>query len=149
MNSSFEAGSRSIGSSLARWRDRLSAMAADRLSDLSDRVRHFAEERDWGQFHTPKNLAMALAGEVGELIEHFQWLTPGESAEVMADPDKARAVADELADVLIYLVRLGDVLGVDLIDAADHKLAGNARRYPVEEARGSAAKARPADPSGG
>jgi NTP pyrophosphatase (non-canonical NTP hydrolase) len=124
-------------------------MAADRLTVLQERVRRFAEERDWGQFHTPKNLTMALAGEVGEVIEHFQWLTPAESAEVMADPATARAVADELADVLIYLVRLGDVLGVDLLDAADRKLAENAERYPAERARGSAAKApRPGAPGG-
>jgi len=124
-------------------------MAADGLTMLRERVRRFAEERDWAQFHTPKNLAMALAGEVGELIEHFQWLTPAESAEVMADPAKARAVADELADVLIYLVRLGDVLGVDLLTAAERKLAENAERYPAEQARGSAAKApRPEAPGG-
>ena len=116
-------------------------MSNDGLSQLQERVRRFAEERDWGQFHTPKNLVMALAGEVGELIEHFQWLTPAESAQVMADPPRAPAVADELADVLIYLVRLGDVLGVDLLDAADRKLAENAERYPAEQARGSAAKA--------
>lgn len=124
-------------------------MAADGLTMLRDRVRLFAEERDWGQFHTPKNLTMALAGEVGELIELFQWLTPTESAEVMADPAKARAIADELADVLIYLVRLGDVLGVDLLDAAERKLAENAQRYPREQAHGSAAKApRPEAPGG-
>jgi NTP pyrophosphatase (non-canonical NTP hydrolase) len=116
-------------------------MAADGLTALQDRVRRFAEERDWGQFHTPKNLVMALAGEVGELIAHFQWLTPAQSDTVMADPATARAVADELADVLIYLVRLGDVLGVDLLDAAERKLAENAERYPADQARGSAAKA--------
>ena len=71
------------------------AMSNDGLSQLQERVRRFAEERDWGQFHTPKNLVMALAGEVGELIEHFQWLTPAESDQVMADPTRARAVADE------------------------------------------------------
>jgi NTP pyrophosphatase (non-canonical NTP hydrolase) len=86
---------------------------------------------------------------VGELIEHFQWLTPAESAEVMADPAKARAVVDELADVLIYLVRLADVLGVDLLDAAGRKLAENAKRYPVEGARGSAAKAPRPEAAGG
>ncbi|MGH9039574.1 MAG: nucleotide pyrophosphohydrolase [Acidimicrobiia bacterium] len=116
-------------------------MGDDGLSALQVRIRQFADERDWGQFHTPKNLSMALAGEVGELIEHFQWLTPEESAEVMADPARAGAIGDELADVLIYLVRLADVLGVDLLAAADRKLAENAERYPVEEARGSAAKA--------
>jgi NTP pyrophosphatase (non-canonical NTP hydrolase) len=116
-------------------------MGDDGLRQLQQRVRAFAEERDWGQFHTPKNLAMALAGEVGELIEHFQWLTPGESAAVMSDEASARAIGDELADVLIYLVRLADVLGVDLLDAAGRKLAANAERYPAERARGSAAKA--------
>ncbi|MGH8992872.1 MAG: nucleotide pyrophosphohydrolase [Acidimicrobiia bacterium] len=125
-------------------------MAADGLTVLQERVRLFAQERDWGQFHTPKNLTMALAGEVGELIEHFQWLTPAESAAVMDDPATARAVADELADVLIYLVRLADVLGVDLLDAAGRKLADNATRYPADQARGSAAKApRPEAPGGG
>ena len=116
-------------------------MGDDGLSELQERVRRFADERDWGQFHTPKNLTMALAGEVGELIEHFQWLTPAQSGEVMADPGTARAVEDELADVLIYLVRLADVLGVDLLDAARAKLAENAKRYPADQARGSAAKA--------
>ncbi len=116
-------------------------MGNDGLSQLQERVRRFAEERDWGQFHTPKNLTMALAGEIGELIEHFQWLTPGESAQVMADSATGRAIEDELADVLIYLVRLADVLGVDLLDAAGRKLVRNADRYPVERARGSAAKA--------
>jgi NTP pyrophosphatase (non-canonical NTP hydrolase) len=124
-------------------------MTADGLGELRESLRLFAEERDWGQFHTPKNLVMALAGEVGELIEHFQWLTPAESAEVMADPAKARAVVDELADVLIYLVRLADVLGVDLLDAAGRKLAENAKRYPVEGARGSAAKAPRPEAAGG
>jgi NTP pyrophosphatase (non-canonical NTP hydrolase) len=116
-------------------------MGDDRLNQLQERIRLFAEERDWGQFHTPKNLTMALAGEVGELIEHFQWLTPAQSADVMTDEAKARAVEDELADVLIYLARLADVLGVDLIEAANRKVAENAERYPASEARGSAAKA--------
>ncbi len=116
-------------------------MGDDGLRALQERVRCFADERDWGKFHTPKNLTMALAGEVGELIEHFQWLTPGESAEVMAEPARARAVEDELADVLIYLVRLADVLSVDLLGAAGRKLAANAKRYPPDVARGSAAKA--------
>lgn len=117
--------------------------ANDRLEGLTSELRQFADERDWDQFHTPKNLVMALVGEVGELIEHFQWLTPDESVEVMHDDTSARRVAEELADVLIYLVRLADVLGVDLLDAARTKLAANTRRYPADRVRGSADKAPP------
>lgn len=117
--------------------------ANDRLEGLTAAVRRFADDRDWAQFHTPKNLVMALVGEVGELIEHFQWLTPDESAEVMQDHTRARRIAEELADVLIYLVRLADVLGVDLLDAARTKLDANARRYPADRVRGSADKAPP------
>lgn len=117
--------------------------ANDRLEGLTAVLRQFADERDWAQFHTPKNLVMALVGEVGELIEHFQWLTPEESAEVMNSDTSARRIADELADVLIYLVRLADVLGVDLLDAARSKLASNAKRYPADQVRGSADKAPP------
>jgi len=100
----------------------------------------FARERDWEQFHSPKNLVMALTGEVGELSELFQWLTERESSAVSTDPTRAQAVRDELADVLLYLVRLADVLGVDLNAAAVHKLAANAARYPVAKARGSSRK---------
>jgi NTP pyrophosphatase (non-canonical NTP hydrolase) len=117
--------------------------AGDHLDGLTAALRRFADERDWGQFHTPKNLVMALAGEVGELIEHFQWLTPEESAEVTADPTRAAGIAEELADVFIYLVRLADVLGVDLGDAARAKLEANAQRYPADRVRGSADKAPP------
>ena len=113
------------------------------LDGLTGELRRFADERDWDQFHTPKNLVMALVGEVGELIEHFQWLTPEESREVTADTAGAARVAEELADVFIYLVRLSDVLGVDLLDAARAKLQANARRYPAEQVRGSADKAPP------
>lgn len=110
----------------------------DALVDLRDRLRAFAAERDWEPFHTPKNLAMALAGEAGEVIEHFQWLTPEASAAL---PDAQReAVALELADVLLYLIRLADVLDIDLQQAALRKLAINAARYPVELARGRAEK---------
>lgn len=113
----------------------------DALDDLRDRVRVFAEERDWGQFHTPKNLVMALAGEVGELLAEFQWLTPEESAEVMADPESGRRVAAEVGDVMIYLTRLADVLGLDLAAVARDKLADSGRRYPIDQSRGSARKA--------
>ena len=110
----------------------------DALHELRDAMRQFAAERAWEPFHTPKNLAMALAGEAGEVIEHFQWLTAEQS---MALPPATREeVAFELADVLLYLVRLGDVLGIDLADAARRKMVLNARRYPVERARGRADK---------
>lgn len=117
--------------------------ADDRLESLTSALRQFAAERDWEQFHTPKNLVMALVGEVGELVEHFQWLTPEESAEVMKDDGRAGLVAEELADVFIYLTRLADILGVDLLDAARSKLDANARRYPADRVRGSADKAPP------
>ncbi len=111
------------------------------LPDLTAAVRAFAEERAWQPFHTPKNLAMALAGEVGELLAELQWLTPEESAAVMSDPEAGARVRAEVGDVMIYLVRLADVLGIDLVEAARVKLADSARRYPVDHARGSAAKA--------
>jgi NTP pyrophosphatase (non-canonical NTP hydrolase) len=110
------------------------------VEDLTARVRAFARDRDWEQFHTPKNLAMALAGEVGELLAELQWLTPGQSAAVMADPELGPRVRAELGDVTIYLVRLADVLGLDLVETALAKLAEAEQRYPVEAARGSAAK---------
>ncbi len=110
----------------------------DTLHLLRDRLRQFAEARDWAQFHTPKNLAMALIGEAAEVVEHFQWLTPEDSAALGAD-DKA-AVSHELADVLLYLVRLADQLDVDLRAAALEKLAINAERYPVDKAYGRSDK---------
>ena len=110
----------------------------DALRELRDAMRQFAAERAWEPFHTPKNLAMALAGEAGEVSEHFQWLTAEQS---MALPPATRdEVALELADVLLYLVRLGDVLGVDLADAARRKMRINAERYPIERAHGRADK---------
>ena len=115
---------------------------AGNLVELTESVRAFAAERDWEQFHTPKNLAMAVAGEVGELLAELQWLTPEQSADVMADPELAPRVRAEIGDVMIYLVRLADVLGIDLADAARDKLADSARRYTVDAARGSAAKIR-------
>ncbi len=109
--------------------------------ELTQQVRAFAEEREWQPFHTPKNLAMALAGEVGELLAELQWLTPEESAAVM-DTEAGARVRAEIGDVMIYLTRLADVLGIDLIAAAQEKLVDSARRYPVHEALGSATKAR-------
>jgi NTP pyrophosphatase (non-canonical NTP hydrolase) len=107
---------------------------------LEAHVRAFAEEREWQQFHTPKNLAMALAGEVGELLAEFQWLTPEQAAEVMSDPEAGARVKAEIGDVMIYLTRLADVLGIDLVEAAMTKLDEVTTRYPVEQAKGSAAK---------
>lgn len=100
------------------------------VSALVTVLQRFADARDWNQYHSPKNLAMALSAEVGELVEVFQWLTEEQSKAVAQDPKTARAVRDELADVLLYLVRLSSVLGVDLNEAVTHKLASNARKYP-------------------
>ena len=110
----------------------------DSLKSLSARLDAFAAERDWDQFHNPKNLAMAVAGEVGELIEHFQWLTPEEAGDLPAATREE--VALEAADVLLFLLRLCDKLDIDLAAAALRKLALNAKKYPVRKARGRATK---------
>lgn len=109
------------------------------VAEIQNRLRVFTAERDWGQFHSPKNLAMALAAEAGELIEVFQWLTDTQSRS-LSEADQARA-QEELADVLIYLLRLADVLGVDLSDAVDTKIEQNAAKYPVSVSKGDATKA--------
>jgi NTP pyrophosphatase (non-canonical NTP hydrolase) len=114
------------------------AAAPRSIEELQARLRAFAHARDWEQFHTPKNLAMALVAEAGELVEQFQWLTAQESAELGAE--KLAAVRHELADVLIYLARLADIIGVDLLAAAGEKMALNEARYPVDRVRGSARK---------
>jgi dCTP diphosphatase len=111
---------------------------ANILDTLRDELRRFASERDWDQFHTPKNLAMALSVEAAEVLEHFQWLSP--EAEATIRTDKAAQIRLELADVLLYLVRLADCLDVDLAAAARDKIAINGEKYPVERARGSAKK---------
>lgn len=110
------------------------------LSSLQRALAQFAAERDWEQFHTPKNLAMALAGESGELLEIFQWLTPEQSAQVMQDDERAVQVREEMADVLAYLLRLSDVLDIDLEQALAEKIEKNRRKYPVHLARGKADK---------
>jgi NTP pyrophosphatase (non-canonical NTP hydrolase) len=111
------------------------------ITELTKRLRDFAAARDWEQFHTPKNLVMALAGEAGELLAEFQWLTPEEAAGIMADPRAAHQVRSEIADVLLYLTRLADVLDVDLLGAAADKLAENEQRYDTATYRGSRDKA--------
>ncbi|WP_018657875.1 nucleotide pyrophosphohydrolase [Actinomadura flavalba] len=113
------------------------------LEELAERLRAFARTRDWEQFHTPKNLAMALSGEVGELVAEFQWLTPHQAATVMDDPASAGRVRAEIADVFLYLIRLADVLGIDLTQAAQVKLDENALRYDAGTYRGSTRKAPP------
>jgi NTP pyrophosphatase (non-canonical NTP hydrolase) len=108
------------------------------LTQLRDALRKFADERDWNQYHSPKNLASALAVEAAELLECFQWLTEDQSRTLApADLEKVR---HEMADVLNYLVRLADKLDVNLLDAAKEKIALNAQKYPVDKARGNARK---------
>ena len=101
------------------------------LEDLRDALRRFAAARDWDTYHTPKNLVMALSAEVGELTDLFQWLTPEEAGDAMSDPQLAWNVRDELADVMHYLTRLADKLGVDLVETAFAKIERNERRFPT------------------
>jgi NTP pyrophosphatase (non-canonical NTP hydrolase) len=110
----------------------------DDLRALRNQLDRFVAERDWDQFHTPKNLAMALIAEAAELLEHFQWLTPEQSREL---PAETRAEVElEIADVLLFLLRLCDKLDIDPLQAAHKKLALNALKYPVDKARGRATK---------
>ena len=108
------------------------------MEELIRQIREFARERDWEEFHSPKNLAMALSVEVAEIAEHFQWLTQTESKNL--DRGKLAEVEEEIADVLIYLTRLADRLGIDPIEAARKKMRINAKKYPVEKSKGKAAK---------
>jgi dCTP diphosphatase len=115
-------------------KNKKSASASDLLR-IRDELRSFAAKRDWEQFHSPKNLAIALSVEASELLEHFQWLTELESSNL--DGKKRASVREEVADVLLYLVRLADRLDVDLYEAARDKIKLNAKKYPVAKARGS------------
>jgi dCTP diphosphatase len=115
-----------------------STTRADSLDELRDALRRFAAERDWDQFHSPTNLAIALSVEAAELLENFQWRTDADSSAL--DAAKRGDVRDEMADVLLYLIRLADKLDVDLRAAAEHKMNVNARKYPIEKARGSSRK---------
>ncbi len=119
---------------------RIAPLLPGRRRQLAAALERFAAERNWAQFHSPKNLVMALTGEVGELSEIFQWMDEEQSKDAARHPDTAQAVQDELADVLMYLVRLASVLGVDLDAAARQKLEQNNRKYPVEKARNSSKK---------
>ena len=106
----------------------------DSLQAIRSRIQAFVEERDWQQFHSPKNLAMAMIVEAAELVEHFQWMTEQESREVSAE--KKEQIGQVLADTFVYMLRIADVLEIDLIDATNRKLDINAKKYPVEKARG-------------
>lgn len=108
------------------------------IEHLQAALRAFAQARDWEQFHSPKNLAAALSIEAAEVLEHFQWLTDEQSRQL--DAARKAQVADEIADVLLYLLQLADKLGIDPLAAARDKLARNAERYPVDRARGSSVK---------
>jgi NTP pyrophosphatase (non-canonical NTP hydrolase) len=108
------------------------------LESLAQALRTFAAERDWEQFHSPKNLACALSVEAAELLEQFQWLTEDQSRSLPAD--KRKAVSQELADVFLYLLQISDKLGIDLVAAAEQKLELNAAKYPAAKVRGSSKK---------
>ncbi len=110
------------------------------LAELKTRVLAFARERDWEQFHAPKNLSMALAAEAAELMEHFLWATPEASRAVVADVAKLQKISEELADVVIYALEFANVTGLDVAAAIEAKMVTNAKKYPVEKARGRAEK---------
>jgi NTP pyrophosphatase (non-canonical NTP hydrolase) len=113
-------------------------MANTDLNKLTKQLRKFAADRDWDQFHSPKNLSMALSVEASELLEHFQWLTEEQSYKL--PNDKQKEVEAEIADVFIYLLRLSDKLGIDILDAAQNKIKQNAIKYPASKVRGSSKK---------
>jgi NTP pyrophosphatase (non-canonical NTP hydrolase) len=110
--------------------------AATTVAQLRQLVADFVDRRDWHRFHTPKNLAMSLAIEAAELMEHFQWLTPEQSRALAGQPERLAVVAEELADVLAYLLAVANELGLDLSTAFAAKMAANERKYPAEEYRG-------------
>lgn len=110
------------------------------FADIKARVLAFARERDWEQFHAPKNLSMALAAEAAELMEHFLWSTPDASRQVVQDPAKRAKIAEELADIIIYALEFANATDLDVAKSIEAKMAANAKKYPVEKARGRADK---------
>jgi NTP pyrophosphatase (non-canonical NTP hydrolase) len=110
------------------------------MEDLKNRLRQFANDRNWDQFHSPKNLAMALSGEAGELLEIFQWLKEDETIASNISPKNLERVKEELADIFIYLIRIADKLDVDLVREANIKIEKNSEKYPVDLSRGNAIK---------
>ena len=107
-----------------------------RITELRDVVRRFVDDRDWRQFHSPKNLSMSLAIEVAELMEHFQWISADASWKATENPERREAIREELADVFCYLLAMANELGIDLSTAIRRKMAGNEQKYPAEEYRG-------------
>ena len=114
--------------------------ATTTIRELRERLATFVEERDWQQFHSPKNLSMALAAESGELMEHFLWADGVESSRLLDDPSKRTKVSEELADIVIYALEVANATGIDVSSAIDSKIAANARKYPIEKARGRSTK---------
>lgn len=110
------------------------------VAEIKTRVLEFARERDWEQFHAPKNLSMALAAEAGELMEHFLWASSEESRETARDPVKRAKIEEELSDVVIYAIEFANMTGIDLAAAIERKMAANAAKYPVEKAKGRSVK---------
>lgn len=110
------------------------------LADLKTRVLAFVRERDWEQFHSPKNLSMALAAEAGELMEHFLWATPEQSKAIAADAAKRQKIADELADVVVYALEFANATGLDVAASIEAKMIANGKKYPVEKAKGRSEK---------
>jgi NTP pyrophosphatase (non-canonical NTP hydrolase) len=110
------------------------------VADLKGRILAFARERDWEQFHTPKNLSMALAAEAAELMEHFLWADAATQQALLADPAKQQRIREELADVIIYALEFANVTGIDVATAIADKMQTNARKYPADKARGKAVK---------
>jgi NTP pyrophosphatase (non-canonical NTP hydrolase) len=110
------------------------------LAELKTRVLAFAKERDWEQFHAPKNLSMALAAEAGELMEHFLWADPAASREIVHDIAKRKKIEEEIADVVIYALEFANVTGIDVAAVIEAKMKANALKYPVEKARGRSEK---------
>jgi len=113
-------------------------MSDNAFESIKLKLREFAEQRDWDQFHSPKNLSMALNVEAAELLEHFQWLTESQSSSL--DSDTLDEVADEIADIQVYLIRLADKLGVDIVAATEAKIEKNAAKYPADKVRGQSKK---------
>jgi dCTP diphosphatase len=110
------------------------------LPGLKRQLREFARARDWEQFHTPKNLAVSIAIEAAELLEIFQWLSDAQASQITKSTRTMRLIQEEMADVFVYLIRLADILGIDLTEAAARKIARNSRKYPIATARGNAVK---------
>lgn len=114
--------------------------ATKSLADLKSAIAKFAEERDWEQFHAPKNLSMAIAAEAGELMEHFLWISPEESASLVSKPEKRDKIAEELADVLIFAFQFANISKIDIAEAVEAKIAKNSIKYPVAKSKGRSDK---------